>query len=75
MFAGDTAVLCELCSDDLIYVHSKGDYEDEQSYKRQKTLPSRGENLSYGHGRKFFVACTVVYATNYRGFNLAFVGF
>ena len=28
MLAGDTAVLDELCSDDLIYTHSKADYDD-----------------------------------------------
>jgi Domain of unknown function (DUF4440) len=32
MIAGDTAVLDELCSDDLIYTHSKADYDDKQSY-------------------------------------------
>ena len=29
MLAGDTAVLDELCSDDLIYTHSKADYDDK----------------------------------------------
>jgi hypothetical protein len=32
MLAGDTAVLDELCSDDLIYTHSKADYDDKRSY-------------------------------------------
>ena len=32
MIAGDTAVLDELCSDDLIYTHSKADYDDKPSY-------------------------------------------
>ena len=32
MIAGDTAVLGELCSDDLIYTHSKADYDDKPSY-------------------------------------------
>ena len=32
MLAGDTAVLDELCSDDLIYTHSKADYDDERSH-------------------------------------------
>ena len=32
MIAGDTAVLDELCSDDLIYTHSKADYDDKRSY-------------------------------------------
>ena len=30
--AGDAAVLDELCSDDLIYTHSKADYDDKRSY-------------------------------------------
>jgi hypothetical protein len=28
MIAGDVAVLDDLCSDDLIYTHSKADYHD-----------------------------------------------
>jgi hypothetical protein len=32
MLDGDTAVLDELCSDDLIYTHSKGDHDDKPSY-------------------------------------------
>jgi hypothetical protein len=32
MIAGDTAVLDELCSDDLIYTHSKADFDDKPSY-------------------------------------------
>jgi ketosteroid isomerase-like protein len=32
MIDGDTAVLDELCSDDLIYTHSKGDHDDKRSY-------------------------------------------
>ena len=32
MIAGDAAVLDELCSDDLIYTHSKADYDDKRSY-------------------------------------------
>ena len=32
MLAGDMAVLDELCSDDLIYTHSKADYDDKRSY-------------------------------------------
>jgi hypothetical protein len=32
MLAGDTAVLDELCSDDLIYTHSKADFDDKRSY-------------------------------------------
>ena len=32
MLAGDTAVLDELCSVDLIYTHSKADHDDKQSY-------------------------------------------
>ena len=32
MLAGDTVVLDELCSDDLIYPHSKADYDDKASY-------------------------------------------
>jgi hypothetical protein len=32
MIAGDTAVLDELCSDDLIYTHSKADHDDKASY-------------------------------------------
>jgi ketosteroid isomerase-like protein len=32
MLAGDTAVLDELCSNDLIYTHSKADYDDKTSY-------------------------------------------
>jgi hypothetical protein len=32
MLDGDTAVLDALCSDDLIYTHSKGDYDDKPSY-------------------------------------------
>jgi hypothetical protein len=32
MLAGDAAALDELCSDDLIYTHSKGDHDDKGSY-------------------------------------------
>ena len=32
MLAGDVAVLDELCSDDLIYTHSKADYDDKRRY-------------------------------------------
>ena len=32
MLAGDTAALNELCSDNLIYTHSKADYDHKQSY-------------------------------------------
>ena len=32
MIAGDAAVLDELCSDELIYTHSKGDHDDKRSY-------------------------------------------
>ena len=32
MLAGDMALLDELCSDDLIYTHSKADYDDKRSY-------------------------------------------
>jgi Domain of unknown function (DUF4440) len=32
MLAGDTAALDELCSADLIYTHSKADYDDKPSY-------------------------------------------
>ena len=32
MIDGDTAVLDELCSDDFIYTHSKGDHDDKRSY-------------------------------------------
>ena len=32
MLAGDTAVLDELCSDNLVYTHSKADYDDKRSY-------------------------------------------
>src|SRR4029077_8469179 len=32
MIAGDVAVLDDLCSDDLMYTHSKADYDDKQSY-------------------------------------------
>jgi len=32
MIAGDAAVLDELCSNDLIYTHSKADYDDKPSY-------------------------------------------
>jgi hypothetical protein len=28
----DVAALNDLCSDDLIYTHSKADYDDKQSY-------------------------------------------
>jgi ketosteroid isomerase-like protein len=35
MIAGDVAVLDDLCSDDLIYTHSKADYDDKQSYLRK----------------------------------------
>ena len=31
MIDGDTAVLDALCSDDLIYTHSKGDHDDKRS--------------------------------------------
>ena len=32
MIDGDTAVLDALCSEDLIYTHSKGDHDDKHSY-------------------------------------------
>ncbi len=32
MLDGDAAVLGALCSDELIYTHSKGDHDDKQSY-------------------------------------------
>jgi ketosteroid isomerase-like protein len=32
MLAGDAAALDELCSDDLIYTHSKADHDDKASY-------------------------------------------
>jgi hypothetical protein len=32
MLAGDTAMLNELCSDDLFYTHSKADFDHEPSY-------------------------------------------
>ena len=32
MLAGDTVVLDELCSDDLIYTHSKADFDDKPTY-------------------------------------------
>jgi hypothetical protein len=32
MIDGNTTVLDELCSDDLIYTHSKGDHDDKRSY-------------------------------------------
>jgi ketosteroid isomerase-like protein len=35
MLAGDAAVLDELCSDDLIYTHSKADFDDKRSYLRK----------------------------------------
>src|SRR6478735_2780783 len=35
MIAGDVAALNDLCSDDLIYTHSKADYDDKQSYLRK----------------------------------------
>ncbi len=32
MLDGDTSILAELCSEDLIYTHSKGDHDDKRSY-------------------------------------------
>ena len=32
MIDGDTAALDALCSDDLIYTHSKGDHDDKRGY-------------------------------------------
>jgi hypothetical protein len=32
MIAGDIVVLDEICSDDLIYTHSKADYDNKASY-------------------------------------------
>jgi hypothetical protein len=32
MLDGDTTILDALCSDDLIYTHSRGDHDDKQSY-------------------------------------------
>ena len=43
MLAGDMAVLDELCSDDLIYTHSKADHDDKRSYLHKSapaTLPT-----------------------------------
>jgi hypothetical protein len=39
MIDGDTAVLDALCSDDLIYTHSKGDHDDKRSYLPAFRLP------------------------------------
>ena len=39
MIAGDVAVLDDLCSDDLIYTHSKADYDDKQSYLHKVGTP------------------------------------
>ena len=38
MIDGDIAVLDELCSDDLIYTHSKGDHDDKRSYLRKVSI-------------------------------------
>ena len=35
MIAGDVTILDELCSDDLIYTHSKGDHDNKSSYLHQ----------------------------------------
>ena len=32
MLDGDTSILDALCSDHLIYTHSKGDFDDKRSY-------------------------------------------
>jgi ketosteroid isomerase-like protein len=37
MIDGDTAVLDELCSDDLIYTHSKGDHDDKRAISTRST--------------------------------------
>jgi hypothetical protein len=47
MLAGDAAVLDDLCSDDLIYTHSKADYDDKRSYLHQ--VGTRYFNLSREH--------------------------
>ena len=39
MIDGDTAVLDALCSDDLIYTHSKGDHDDKRSYLQSRLPP------------------------------------
>ena len=33
MIAGDVAVLDDLCSDDLIYTHSKADYDGGRNHR------------------------------------------
>ena len=35
MIASDITILDELCSDDLIYTHSKGDHDNKPSYLHQ----------------------------------------
>jgi hypothetical protein len=53
MIAGDAAVLDELCSDDLIYTHSKGDHDDKRSYLHKvrtgyfTTLRSRTRRIAF----------------------------
>ena len=38
MLEGDVVVLGEICSDNLIYTHSKGDYDDKRSYLHKVEL-------------------------------------
>ena len=40
MLAGDAAVLDELCSDDLIYTHSKADCDDCVRYRGSTAQPT-----------------------------------
>ena len=52
MLAGDTAVPDELCSDDLIYTHSKADYDDKRSYLHAYSCPAAPLFRSPLTGRK-----------------------
>jgi hypothetical protein len=49
MLAGDTAVLDELCSDDLIYTHSKADHDDKRSYLHLSKRVSSARSFDATH--------------------------
>jgi ketosteroid isomerase-like protein len=65
MIAGDVAVLDDLCSDDLIYTHSKADYDLEIIHPADRILVVNGAALVTGRmTAKVLVAGTIVQVDN-----------
>ena len=59
MIDGDTAVLDALCSDDLIYTHSKGDHDDKRSYLHK--VGSGKSTMLYGSLECLLAALVLCY--------------